>query len=238
MTKNWIFRGILVLLLIIGSAAISWAQPMDAPGGPDGAGPEALDGMPPMEGADMEPRAGGRTGQPPSPERMEKVRKRVEMVRIWKLTEALELDDKTADRLFPIIRKYDKKKMVLQKERFQLRRQMRQLKSGSSIGKVDHGKLLESVEKNRSAMYALDEAQRAEMKKVLTSEQMLKYFAFEEKFRREMKQMMRDARNKRGSGGMRGNNREGFNRGGDRGPGGGPPAGMEEGGAPVDRRRR
>jgi Spy/CpxP family protein refolding chaperone len=177
----------------------------------------------------------GRPGEPPSKEQMEKVRKRVEMVRIWKLTEDLDLDEKTADRLFPILRKYDKKKVELKSEMFKSRRQMRQLESGRSGEKVDAEKLLEDMEKNRARMRAIEEDQYKAIKKVLTPEQMVKYIAFEQRFRREMKQMLRESKGQRNQGpGMRGKGPEGFRDGGP----GSPSPGMEEGEYSRKRRRR
>jgi hypothetical protein len=158
----------------------------------------------------------GRPGGPPSEEQMEKVRKRVEMVRIWKLTEALDLDEKTASKLFPVLRKYDKKRMQLQREKFKLMRRTRQMESGRAGEKVDAEKLLKQVEKNRAAMMAMEKDQNKELKKVLTPGQMVKYIAFEERFRREMRQMLRESRGQRGGGkreqGMRGPGFEGQRR--------------------------
>ncbi|MFC1549602.1 Spy/CpxP family protein refolding chaperone [Nitrospirota bacterium] len=182
-------------------------------------------------------RRDGRPGGPPSKEQMEKVRKRVEMVRIWKLTEALDLDEKTADRLFPILRKYDKQKVELRSEMFRSRRQIRQMESGRGGEKVDAKKLLEDMEKSKARMTAIEEEQYKEIKKVLTPEQMVKYIAFEERFRREMKQMMRESREGgdggKGRPGMRNRSSEDYG-GGD----GRRPSGMDDDGAPPRRSRR
>ena len=110
----------------------------------------------------------------------------------------------------------------------ELRRSMRQ--RGQGGGKSpDPKELLERVEKARAAMRDLEEEQNAELKKILTPEQMLSYMAFEEMFRREMQQMLRESRGGRGGGpGMEGP--------GGRSPGG--PGGMDaprRGGGGKDR---
>jgi len=135
----------------------------------------------------------------PSRERIEQIRKRVEMIKMWRLTEELGLDEKTAARLFPLLSKFDKKRMEFQRELFEHRRSIRQMETDGDEG-VDYGALLEKVEKAIAAIQDLEEQQRTELKKILTPEEMLKYMAFEERFRREMQQMMRESRG-RGRGG-------------------------------------
>jgi len=220
---------LLVLLLAIPTA--SWSEPQRGAGSPPGMSDDDYEG--PYDGP--EKGRDGQPGGPPSKERMEQVRKRVEMVRIWKLTEVLDLDQETADRLFPILRKYDRKRMELQRERGQLRRQIRQMESGRSGEKVDAEKLLEGIENTRTRMMEIEEQQNRELKKVLTPEQMVKYISFEERFRREMKRMMRESRaqGKQGSA-MRGSGTERYGGGGP----GSSPRGMKEDEPPMQRRRR
>ena len=46
--------------------------------------------------------------KPPTKEQRDKVKNRIETVKMWKLTKALDLDEATSTKLFPIINKYDK----------------------------------------------------------------------------------------------------------------------------------
>lgn len=200
MVRLCILRNLLFVFLYLAVPAIAGAQPGDDAPGIPGPDMEAREGMPPPPGAaGMYPGEDGRVGQPPSRERMEKVRKRVEMIRMWRLTEELDLDEKTAARLFPILSKYDKKMIKFQKNMFKLRRQRRAMQEGRARGTADAGELLERLEKIRSSMRKLQDEKYAELKKVLSPSQMLNYLDFEERFRREMREMLKDARGKRGS---------------------------------------
>lgn len=137
-------------------------------------------------------------GGPPSDERMKKIMKRIEMVRMWRLTEELDLDEATAAKLFPILSRYESKRMELQKQMFELRRKARLIESGRADKQESSARVLDELEKNRTAMHRLRKEQNKELKKVLTPTQMLKYLSFEERFRREMRQMIMDARGRRG----------------------------------------
>ena len=230
MNKRTIVLLYALLILALSVPAVSWTEPArgeDRPADMSSGGP-----MRPDDGERARPE--GRRGGPPSKERMEQMRKRVEMVRMWKLTETLDLDEKTALKLFPVLRKYDEKKVELQRERYQITRKMRRVEKGSEGEKVDAKKLLADMDKNRAAMVDLEKAQRDELGKILTPEQMVKYIAFEESFRREMQQMLRESRGGR-EGGKRQPGVRGRDQDSDRG---GPPSEMEEEGAPPERMRR
>jgi hypothetical protein len=45
--------------------------------------------------------------RPPKKEQREKLRQRIESIKMWKLTQTLDLDEKTAARLFPLMNRYD-----------------------------------------------------------------------------------------------------------------------------------
>ena len=61
----------------------------------------------------------------PTKEQMERVRKRIETLRIWKLTKVLDLDEKSAARLFPLLNRYDKRRAEIERS---LRDGMRDLR--------------------------------------------------------------------------------------------------------------
>ncbi|MEE9615064.1 MAG: hypothetical protein V3W31_09000 [Thermodesulfobacteriota bacterium] len=171
---------------------------------------------PPPGGGELQSRQfqGGGRGEE-GKDRREQIRKKIALLYMWRLTETLDLDEATAAKLFPVLNRYNKKKMPLERERMKLIIEAREAsKTGDESGSEE---LLKRVEKNQSALRDLGQEQAEEMKKVLTPAQMVKYLTFEEKFREEVRGMIRDARQKRG---MRGGPQE--REGGAMAPGLGP----------------
>jgi len=132
-------------------------------------------------------------------DQVEKVRKRVETLKMWKLTEALNLDEKTTAVLFPLLNKYDKKRAELENA---LREGMRELKEGlKDKNERRLAAALDKLEQNNKGMQKLKEEEWAELKKALTVEQQAKLVIFQQDFNREMKKMIAQAKEKRSEGG-------------------------------------
>lgn len=136
---------------------------------------------------------------PPPREKIEQIQKQIELTRMWRLTKELDLDEKSAARLFPILNRYDKKRMDFEIERFRIMRQLREAinedRGWNNDRKVD--KLIERLESNKSALDRLREEERGELKKALTSKQMARYILFQQRFEHEMKEMIREHRRER-----------------------------------------
>lgn len=137
--------------------------------------------------------------QPPPREKIEQIQKQIEMTRMWRLTKELDLDEGSAARLFPILNRYDKKRMDLEIERFRIMRQMREAinedRGWDNDRKVD--KLMDRLESNKSALDRLRDEERGELNKVLTKKQMARYILFQQRFEHEMKEMIREHRRER-----------------------------------------
>lgn len=133
--------------------------------------------------------------RPPSKEQMEKVRKRIETMRIWKLTKALDLDEKTAARLFPLLNKYDKKRAEIERD---IKDNMKNLRDALEDKKESKLRgLLERLEKNHKALQGLNDEERAELKHILTVGQQAKYLIFLQEFNREIRHIIAEARERR-----------------------------------------
>ncbi len=134
--------------------------------------------------------------RPPSKEQMEKIRKRIETLRMWRLTEALNLDEKTSAQVFPILNRFDKKRYELEES---LREGMRDLRESLRNKKEDQlKKILNKLEDNHKALQSLKQEEWAEMKKVLTIEQQAKFIVFLTEFEREVRKLIAEARERRG----------------------------------------
>jgi Spy/CpxP family protein refolding chaperone len=142
----------------------------------------------------------GRGG--PDAKKREEVRKKVEAVRMWRLTEELKLDEKTSTRLASFLSALEEKRRGLTRERLGT---MRDLRAILQAGNPDERKLkadLDKLEKNHREMADLQDKEAHGIKGILSVEQQARYLLFQQEFRREIRGMIAGAR---GNGqGMRG----------------------------------
>ena len=156
-----------------------------------------------------------------SEQKREEIRNKIETVRIWRLTEQLKLDTATSAKLASLLTSFDQqRKGVMQEQAAGMRELRLQLKSQ----KPDEAKIksaLDRIVKNQSLMQGLREQEWKGLQSILTFEQQARFLLFQQEFRREMQNMIVNARTgNRGRGPLGG-------RGRDNGPEGGqmrPPA--------------
>ena len=130
----------------------------------------------------------------PDAKKRDEVRKKIETVRMWRLTEELKLDEKTGARLASYLSALDEKRRGLMHERMET---MKDLRTLLKPGKPDEKKLkaaLEKLEKNRGEMLELEGEETSGVKEILSVEQQARYVIFQQEFRREMRGMIAGAR--------------------------------------------
>jgi len=137
---------------------------------------------------------------PPTKQQRERVRKRIDTLKMWKLTKALDLDETASAKIFPILNRYDKRKAEIHKN---LREGMREMKQSLRENKTEELKnTLAKVEENHRALQGINDEEWAELKKVLTVEQQAKLILFRQEFDREVHKLIADAKDRRhGKGG-------------------------------------
>ena len=167
---------------------------MTMPAAAQGPGPGAMGGQ-------------GRMG-PPSDEERQEIMKKVQAVRIWRLTEELKLDEKTSAKLAAVLSAMDQERRELMQKN---RESMQELRALLGAAKLEEKRLqaaLEGIEKNHDKMVDLRKREMREVRSLLTIEQQARYVVFHQQFRREMRGMMKRARGGGpggpGIGGMRG----------------------------------
>jgi Spy/CpxP family protein refolding chaperone len=169
--KSTFFHKAIPVLLLGGTLLLSTGTPA-IPGPPD-----------PYPGMD-------------NPDRMERIHQRIEMIRMWKLTEALDLDETTAAKLFPVINQYDRERMYLERERFLLMRDARE-SSRQTEDKARAGEILDRMENNQAALIENKSQRHEAVKKILPPAQMTRFILFEQQFDQEMQQRIHEIRKNR-----------------------------------------
>jgi Spy/CpxP family protein refolding chaperone len=142
----------------------------------------------------------GREG-PPSEAQREQVRKKIEAVRMWRLTEELKLDEKTALRLSSFLSSIQEKRRDLTHKAFDT---VKDVRASLKTAKPDTGRLkiwLDQLEKNHREISELKQKELSGLKDILTVEQQARYLIFESDFQNEIRKMIAGAR---GGGPMRG----------------------------------
>lgn len=127
-------------------------------------------------------------GRPPTPEQREELRKRIEMIKMWKLTQTLDLDDKTAAELFPLMNRYDREKAEVQHT---IRKNMQELKENiESKNERRLSSIMKNLETYHGQLKEIEEREWSDMKNVLTIEQQAKLVLFRMNFRREIRDII------------------------------------------------
>lgn len=128
----------------------------------------------------------------------EKVREQIETLKMWRLTEALDLDEKTASKLFPLIKRYDGKRYDIERE---IREDMRRLRNiVDEASEKELKKVIERLKKNHRERRKLNEEEIEAIKNILTVRQQASYLIFKHDFNREMKRITSRARERRREG--------------------------------------
>lgn len=134
-------------------------------------------------------------------QRFEQFRERIEKLKAERLQKALALDEPKASQIAEISRRYDQKRFEVRQKTQGDMRMLRQSLQGKNNTEVQTA--LERVEQRKQALQALQSEERAEVRKILTPEQMAKYTLFQEAFASEMREKIREIRQRRGDPSLR-----------------------------------
>ena len=131
-------------------------------------------------------------GDFPSPEARERVRKRIETIRLWKLTEELELDEATAARLFPLLSRYDRERHGVEEGIRESMAEMRNALGSGQSGRL--AELIDGLESGHRELQGLKDREFQEIRSVLSLEQQAKFILFTQQFGRQMRRFIDEAR--------------------------------------------
>jgi Spy/CpxP family protein refolding chaperone len=123
----------------------------------------------------------------------DKVQDRIETLTMWKLIEALDLDQPTADKLLEIRHRFQAQRKSLQKglsQDFQaIRKQLSH--SSTTADEKELSRLLADVREKRKELQGLREQQYEDVSKVLTVRQRAQLVLFFKDFRQELRSLLR-----------------------------------------------
>jgi Spy/CpxP family protein refolding chaperone len=127
---------------------------------------------------------------PPSKEKRDEVRKRVEAIRIYRLTEALKLDEKASIQLASLLGAIDLQRRELMDQNMDAMKELRSSLRSPHPSESKLKSILERLEKNHREMTELKEKELKGLKSILTVEQRARYVVFQREFTREMRGMI------------------------------------------------
>ena len=139
------------------------------------------------------PPARGDDRPPMDQERREKLRERIELIWMWRLTEELDLTEEEGAKIFPILRQYEEKKRTLRDENRELLRELDQLiKANASAGKLK--KAIQALAENEKKYHEVKEEGFQKLEQILPVEKQARYIVFQQEFRREIHGLLRQAK--------------------------------------------
>ena len=121
-------------------------------------------------------------------------RERVEMMKMWKLTDALDLDQETAAKLFPLMNEYDSKIREIRKQRHETTKQMREELKKSEPDSAALRRMIDDFKKNELDTTDTKIKKFEDMSKLLSDVQAAKAILLIPKFERDMKKMIGEVR--------------------------------------------
>ena len=137
----------------------------------------------------------GYLDEPPTKEQRAMVRKRIETLKMWKLTKALDIDETTSAKLFPLLNRYDKRKAEIHQN---IRKGMMEMRMSLKENRTEGlQNTLAMLEENHKALQSINDEEWAEMKKVLTVEQQAKFILFKQEFDRDVRKIISDSKERR-----------------------------------------
>jgi hypothetical protein len=132
---------------------------------------------------------------PPSKKRIERIRKKVVTFKMWRLTEKLDLDEKSASRLFPLIKRYDSKKMPIEQG---MRSDMRRLRKIVDTAKEEElQNIIEKMKENHRKLEEINAEEMSRLGDILTVRDMARFMIFKHDFQRDMRKRIYEIKAKR-----------------------------------------
>ncbi|OQX91838.1 MAG: hypothetical protein B6D58_06080 [candidate division Zixibacteria bacterium 4484_95] len=128
----------------------------------------------------------------------QQIRKRIETIKIWKLTEELNLTEEQSVKFFPIYNKFEEELKATEAERRQVIEKLDELTITEMPSANEINKLLDKLEDLDRNINSVKEVYRDKLEDILTTQQIGRLYVFEVMFQRQMQEIVRDIRQKKG----------------------------------------
>lgn len=126
-----------------------------------------------------------------------RVRKKVEALRAWELTEALNLDEDTSSRLFPAMREADQERWRIESRNRDLVREMSKYLERRNPDPRAINRVLDELQSNRRELNQVEERHLERVRQILSPIDTARYLMFQIKFQREIRRKMAEAMKER-----------------------------------------
>ena len=121
------------------------------------------------------------------------VRKKIEALRAWQLSEVLDMDEETNYRLFPAMRQADQERWKIESRNRQLVREMSQSLERRNPDPQKIDKILDELQSNRRELVRSEERHLEMVRQILSPEDTARYLMFQIKFQKEIKRKVAQA---------------------------------------------
>jgi len=116
-----------------------------------------------------------------------RVRKKVEALRAWQLSEVLNMDEETSSRLFPAMRQADQERWDIESRNRQLVREMSRSLENRNPDPQKIDEILDELQSNRRELVRSEERHLEMVRQILSPEDTARYLMFQVRFQREIK---------------------------------------------------
>ncbi|MCP4582351.1 MAG: periplasmic heavy metal sensor [candidate division Zixibacteria bacterium] len=155
---------------------------------------------------DFPPPGGGPHGGPRGDGQMrEKMKERIETIKIWRLTESLDLSSEQSEKFFPLYKKFHDDREPIDKERREVFGQLDKLTKEENPDENKINGLLDQLDNFDQRMQDRKIKFRQDLKGILTTQQIGRLYVFEVEFMRHIQEIMRDVRRESREKGFKGN---------------------------------
>lgn len=146
------------------------------------------------QGRLQKPRGAGQRGRMQQPRTMdpERMRERVNTMKIWKMTEYLELNEEQAGVFFVRLREHEEEVAEINRRKRQIYEEFQMLIDDGSVKSKDVDRYFEQIIELDKSHIELRRQHVKSMDDILTAEQIAKFAVFQERFRRELRHQLHD----------------------------------------------
>jgi Spy/CpxP family protein refolding chaperone len=121
------------------------------------------------------------------------IRERIKTVKIWKLTEELNLSSKQSEQFFPLYNQFQDDRQQIDSNRMETLQKLDELTSTENPSDSEINSLLQKLDDYDAQMNAKQIRFREKLKGIITTRQIGRLYVFEIKFQNQMREIVRDA---------------------------------------------